>query len=118
MGFDRRPFVYATRDFREYIRGVSILQLVRLINGFADFTSESGQPTETASTRVTFGNEGILFRRRARLRTGALRNAAELNNAFRKKSTYASAACVLSNCSCRPMKCGPFTFQCACFICI
>ncbi len=97
MGFDEpKPFVYATRDFREHIRGISILQLVRLINGLADFASEGGQCFGNGfDVRVTVGNvEGILFQARALRRPArsALRNAAELNNAFR--------------------------VQCACFICI
>src|SRR5689334_6537188 len=88
MGFNEpKPFVHATRDFREHISGVSILQLVRLINGLADFASEGGQRFGNGfDMRVTVSNvEGILFQARA-LRghaRSALRNAAELNNAFR-----------------------------------
>jgi hypothetical protein len=43
MGFEEpKPFVYAPRDFREHIRGFSILQLIGLTNGFAGFAAESG----------------------------------------------------------------------------
>ena len=42
MSFDEpKPFVFAARDFPEHIRSLSILQLCRLINGFADFAPES-----------------------------------------------------------------------------
>ena len=86
MGFDKpKPFVYATRDFREHISGVSILQLVRLIYGPADFTSETGQRFGNGfDVRVTVGYvEGILFQAGA---SGchaecALRNPAELTQA-------------------------------------
>ncbi len=64
MGFDEpKPFVYATRDFREHIRGVSILQLVGLINGLADFAPEGGQRFGNGfDVCVTVGNvEGISF---------------------------------------------------------
>jgi hypothetical protein len=38
MGFDEpKPFVYATRDFREYVSSIGILQLVRLSNCLAGF---------------------------------------------------------------------------------
>jgi len=42
MSFDEpKPFVFAARDFPEHIRSLSILQLSRLTNGFADFAPES-----------------------------------------------------------------------------
>ena len=59
MGFDEpKPFVYATRDFREHISGISILQLVRLINGLADFVSEGGQRLAVIMQKGTGGNRG------------------------------------------------------------
>ena len=55
MGFDEpKPFVYATRDFREHIRGISILQLVRLINCGLHMCLAFCQPTEAAADSMTF----------------------------------------------------------------
>ena len=68
MGFDEpKPFVYATRDFGEHISGISMVQLVRLTNGLADFASEGGKRFGNGfDVRVTVGNvEGILFQARA-----------------------------------------------------
>src|SRR6266700_214857 len=50
-----------SQHFRENISGVSILQRVRFIDGFADFTSETGQRFGNSfDVRVTVGNvEGI-----------------------------------------------------------
>jgi len=124
MGFDEpKPFVYATRDFREHIRGISILQLVRLINGLADFASEGGQRFANGfDVRVTVGNvEVILFQARAfrGQPRSALRNATELNNAFRDQINISFHSLVnFVEQFMQTDEVGAFDIQCACFICI
>src|SRR6266404_1457663 len=87
MSFDKpKSFIYAARNFREYVGSVGIPQLFRLLNRFAGFMSEGGQSFGNGfHMRVAIGDvQRILFQARACGcdTRSALSNAAELHDAL------------------------------------
>jgi hypothetical protein len=125
MGFHKpKPFVDAAGDFGEQIRRVGIVQFVRLIDRAAGFLSEGGKRAGNGFDMrhaLRDGPSGYSSSCERDAATRAVPSAMPPSCTMRSAimSTYDStASSTLSKSSCRPMKLGPLTFQCACFICI